>query len=259
MLSHGFPRPGQPCIATDTDSPAGTALPGVSSRPTSKVGVTSGSPYLCVSVMHHQAQAQPPYTYCFTSEPQQPPAAQWEEHRWKKPLHPCVRENPAPKQGELQAEPSHSTATPGNICWRTSFPKDRKGGAPGSTESCSFHSIHVVIRPPVNLWQLFNNRFLRKMCPNSTAATSWEGASAHRFLFSSAGNASLSITSNTCFPEPPNTAVQLHLLNSALKRSKHKKNREAKALKQRWDASWLLSCRLDVGLQQSSVPLTHDG
>lgn len=96
MLSHGFPRPGQPCIATDTDSPAGTALPGVSSRPTSKVGVTSGSPYLCVSVMHHQAQAQPPYTYCFTSEPQQPPAAQWEEHRWKshythvsgKTLHP---------------------------------------------------------------------------------------------------------------------------------------------------------------------------
>lgn len=177
----------------------------------------------------------------------------------EEPLHPCVRENPAPKQGELQAEPSHSTATPGNICWRTSFPKDRKGGAPGSTESCSFHSTHVVIRPPVNLWQLFNNRFLRKTCPNSTAATSWEGASAHRFLFSSAGNTSLSITSNTCFPEPPNTAMQLHLLNSALKRSKHKKNREAKAIKQRWDASWLLSCRLDVGLQQSSVPLTHDG
>jgi len=40
----------------------------------SKTHKQRGSPYLWVSVMHHQAQAQPPYTYCFTSEPQQPPA-----------------------------------------------------------------------------------------------------------------------------------------------------------------------------------------
>lgn len=44
-----------------------------------------------------------------------------------------------------------------------------------------------------------------------------------------------------------------------LKCSKHKKNREAKAIKQRWDASWLLSCKLDTGLQQSFVLVMHDG
>lgn len=62
----------------------------------------------------------------------------------EEPLHPRVRENPAPKQGESQAEQSHSTAVPVNVCWRTSFPRDRKGGVPGSVERCSFHSIHVV-------------------------------------------------------------------------------------------------------------------
>lgn len=35
-------------------------------------------PYLWVSEIHHQAQAQPPYTYCFWSEPQHPPAEQAE-------------------------------------------------------------------------------------------------------------------------------------------------------------------------------------
>lgn len=33
-------------------------------------------PYLCVSEIHHQAQAQPPSTYCLLSEPQHPPVGQ---------------------------------------------------------------------------------------------------------------------------------------------------------------------------------------
>lgn len=73
MLIHGASSTcsAQSCVPEDpADSPMGTALPNSSSKPHRY----QGSPYLWVSVMHHHAQAQPPYTYCFTSEPQQPPA-----------------------------------------------------------------------------------------------------------------------------------------------------------------------------------------
>lgn len=63
----------QSCVPEDpADSPTGTALPSSCSRPHR----CQRSAYLWVSVMHHHAQAQPPYTYCFTSEPQQPPAGE---------------------------------------------------------------------------------------------------------------------------------------------------------------------------------------
>lgn len=207
MLIHGLPRAGQPCVPTDTDSPAGMVLPGTSSRPTSNVGVTSGSPYLWVSVMHHQAQAQPPYTYCFTSEPQQPPAAQWEEHRWRnhythvsgKTLNP---NRASRKQSNLTALQCLLTFAGG-----PPFP-----GTGREVFLAAWKGAHFT----ASTWSLFQNRALRKPCPNSTAVTIWEGASARRFLFSSAGNASLSITPTACFPDPPNTAMQFRLLNCAV-------------------------------------------